>query len=190
MNTNLLNNRINQRLTDAEFATIKQAIKDLRNLMPFLTGLTLEERKRLAKMYKANRLFVEDAVEVARDNPEILPAYISAEELENDYVLFQQLDEILFPLAQLTEKVRDTQMLAGSEGYQTGLALYRLTKIAAGAGMPGIDTAYDKLRARFDGQGNFGENEDDDETDDTNKKDNTDDTDNTNNSDQDPKDNA
>lgn len=151
--SNLGNNRVSANLTPEDFNAVKQAIQEIGYRMPFLIGLTLEERKKLAKINRSNKLFVADAVDVARENPTVLPYYLTVEELEKDFSLFQQLNEILLPLEQLYEKVRDTQILAGSEAYQTSLVLYKLTRVAAEAGLPGMDTAHAKLKVRFDGQG-------------------------------------
>lgn len=153
---NLGNNRISASLNPDDFNAVKQAIQEIRNRMPFLLGVTLEERKKMLKINRANKLFVADAIEVARENPEVLPYYLTVAELEKDFTLFQQLNELLFPLEQLFERVRDTQMLAGSEAYQTSLVLYKLTRVAAEAGMPGMDTAHAKLKVRFEGQGQQG----------------------------------
>lgn len=158
---NIGNNRVSANLQPDDFNAIKQAIQEIRNRMPFLLGLTLEERKKLAKINRSNKLFVSDAIEVARENPEVLPYYLTVHELEQDFTLFQQLSELLFPLEQLYERVRDTQMLAGSEAYQTSLVLYKLTRVAAEAGMPGMDTAHAKLKVRFEGQGPQGNTEED-----------------------------
>ena len=54
---------------------------------------------------------------------------------------------------QLLEKIEDTQLLAGSEAYVSGLAFYKLVSAAAEAGVPGADAVSDLLRARFAGQG-------------------------------------
>lgn len=157
--SNLGNNRVSANLNPDDFNAVKQAIQEIRNRMPFLLGLTVEERKKMLKINRTNKLFVADAIEVARENPEVLPYYLTVDELEKDFTLFQQLNELLFPLEQLYERVRDTQMLAGSEAYQTSLVLYKLTRVAAEAGMPGMDTAYAKLRVRFEGQGQQGNGE-------------------------------
>ncbi|HMO39144.1 MAG TPA: hypothetical protein PKC76_05985 [Saprospiraceae bacterium] len=156
---NLGNNRISASLTPEDFSAVKQAIQEIGYRMPFLLGLTIEERRKLAKMSRSNKLFVADALDVARENPTVLPYYLTFEELEKDYVLFQQLNEILLPLEQLYERVRDTQIMAGSEAYQTSLTLYKLTKVAADAGMPGMDSAHAKLKVRFEGQGSQGSTE-------------------------------
>ncbi|MFN7119116.1 MAG: hypothetical protein ACK4TA_20125 [Saprospiraceae bacterium] len=159
MSQNLGNNRISANLNPDDFNAVKQALYEIRSRMPFLLGLTLEERKKLPKISRSNKLFVEDALEVARQNPEVLPYYLPVHELEKDFQLFQQLSEILFPLEQLYEKVRDTQIMAGSEAYQASLVMYKLTRVAAEAGMPGMDTAHAKLKLRFEGQGPQGGSE-------------------------------
>lgn len=159
MSQNIGNNRVSASMSSDDFNAVKQAIQEIRNRMPFLLGLTLEERKKLPKISRSNKLFVEDSLSVARENPEMLPYYLPVQELENDYQLFQQLSELLFPLQQLFERVQDTQMLAGSEAYQTSLVLYKLTRVAAEAGIPGMDTAYAKLKVRFEGQGPQGGSE-------------------------------
>ncbi len=154
---NITNNRVSASMSPEDFNAVKQAIQEIRYRMPFLLGLTVEERKKLPKISRSNKLFVSDSVEVVRENQEVMPYYLTNGELEKDYVLFQQLGEILFPLQQLFERVRDTQILAGSEAYQTSLVVYKLVRVAAEAGMPGMDTAYAKLKVRFEGQGSSGE---------------------------------
>jgi hypothetical protein len=57
----------------------------------------------------------------------------------------------------LSEKISDTQMLAGSEAYITSLAAYRMFEGAAKAGMAGADSVYDELKQHFAGQGGSGE---------------------------------
>ncbi|MBK7874135.1 MAG: hypothetical protein IPJ74_27555 [Saprospiraceae bacterium] len=66
---NIGNNRVSASLNPDDFNAIKQAIQEIRNRMPFLLGLTLEERKKLAKINRSNKLFVGDAIEVARKTP-------------------------------------------------------------------------------------------------------------------------
>ncbi len=151
--TNIGNNRVNARLNSDDVTAIKQAIQEISYRMPFLLGLTLEGRKKFVKINRSNKLFVADALEVARENPSVLPYYLTVNDLENDYILFLQLNEILLPLEQLYEKGRDTQIMAGSEAYQTSLVLYKLTRVAAEAGMPGMDTGHARLKVRFEGQG-------------------------------------
>ena len=43
---------------------------------------------------------------------------------------------------QLTEKIRDTRMLCGSEAYVSSLSAYRFFEAAALAGVAGADAVY------------------------------------------------
>jgi hypothetical protein len=54
-----------------------------------------------------------------------------------------------FPLSQLSEKLDDTTMEAGSEAFSAALVFYNAVKAAAKAGVPGMKVVADDLQARF-----------------------------------------
>ena len=150
---NILNNRISTVLNVETTEKIKTNLKDLNDNLNFLIGLTTEERMKLPKIDGSNRLFVQDALKVMKQNASILPNFVNVEELEKDFILYEQLDSILSAINQLQEKLRDTQMLAGSEAYSSALMAYRMFQMAADAGMAGMDSVVDDLKQRFAGQG-------------------------------------
>lgn len=143
------NNRISAVMTDQMIGQVKTAFQDLNAAMPFLIGLNTDERVTLPKMSTINKGFVEDALNVIVNNQNLFPNYINIEELKKDLALYSQLDEILTIGMQFIEKVRDTQMLAGSEAYVAALSVYRMTEAASKAGIPGGDTIYNQLAERF-----------------------------------------
>ena len=150
---NIVNQRLSAEITDAELAEVKHYLAKIGNLLPFLTGLTVTERMELPKISVANKIFVEDVVTVANNNPHLVPNFISAPEMKKDLALYKQLDDILTEVNQLQEKLRDTQMLAGSEAYSSSLMTYKMIGMGADAGVPGADSLYDQLKQRFAGQG-------------------------------------
>ena len=150
---NIQNNRISAGISPADIQDILAAIDTIANKMPFLIGLTAEERKTLPKINRQNKLFVDDALQACSNNAGLLPNYISVAEMQKDYDLYRSLEQVLQPLAQLYEKVRDTQTLAGSESFSSALMVYRMFQMAAGVGMPGMDTIVAQLAERFAGQG-------------------------------------
>jgi len=147
---NLNSNRIDVIMTDAELLAAKTKFAALEASLPFLIGLTPEERRSLPKINVSNKVFVEDAMMHIRNTPGVLPAYVDVAKLEKDFKLFGQLDELLGLAKRITEKIQDTVMLAGSESYVTTLTAYRLFGAAALAGIPGADTAHSHLQTRFD----------------------------------------
>lgn len=138
--SNLTNNRINTTATAAQITAVKTALQTINTNLPFLIGLTKEERIALPAIDVNNKAFAEDAISAGLNNATLIPAYVSVATMQNDMTLFNQLDEIAGIVNQLLEKIEDTKLLAGSEAYVSALTLYRLFGAAAEAGVPGSDT--------------------------------------------------
>jgi len=151
--SNLLNNRVNTVATAAQITAVKAAFQTILTNMPFLVGLTTDERKTLNAIDVNNKAFTEDALAAAVNNPTLVPGYLSVPNLQSDLTLFTQLDEISGLANQLCERVEDTRMLAGSEAYNVALSLYKSFGSAADAGVIGADSIVDKLKTRFASSG-------------------------------------
>jgi hypothetical protein len=153
---NIANNRLSITATAAQITAVKTALQTIQTNLPFLLGLTMEERVTLPKINVANKAFTEDAINAMLNNPTMLPAYFNVAEMQKDITLYSQLDELLLLVNQLAERISDTQLLAGSEAYVSALAAYRNFEAAASAGVSGADTIYDALKTRFASQGGSG----------------------------------
>lgn len=150
---NLTNNRINTSATAAQITAVKTALQTIAANLPFLVGLTTEERIALPAINVSNKAFTEDAINAGINNPALIPSYVSVANMQNDLLLFSQLDEIIGITKQLLEKLEDTQLLAGSEAYTSALTLYKLFGSASEAGVAGSDAIVAQLKQRFAGQG-------------------------------------
>lgn len=146
---NLENNRISYVLSEEKKTRISDLLKQLNDEFDFAIGLTNEERRELPKINKSNKLFVQDAIAASQENAEIFPNYIQPEEVKKDFNLYEDTDPILLAIEALYYKVRDTQMLAGSEAYSSSLMIYRMFKSAADSGIPGTQAIYNSLKERF-----------------------------------------
>ncbi len=151
--SNLFDNILNITLTEAQISQFREGIIQAENGVPFLVGITKVQRMTIPKIAEGNLNFVQDSLNAMQDNTDMLPAYMNNDNLATDLTLYQQLDPLVQLVGQLYEKLRDTQMLAGSEAYISALAFYRMVEAAAKAGLPGADTVYEQLRQRFEGQG-------------------------------------
>src|SRR5438270_8919793 len=121
-------NRISATLSDADKQAVLSAIQTIRQKLPFLVDLTPEERHALPKMGDKSRAFVEQALNVAEQNEDILPRSFDVAEMRRDVELIQALDPLLPALAQLQELVEDTYIAVGSEAYTAALAVYQYAK--------------------------------------------------------------
>lgn len=140
-------NRISAALSQADRQAVLDAVNTIRTKLPFLVDLSPEERRSLPRMGDKSRGFVAQALEVATQNPDILPRSFDVEEMRKDVELLGALAPILAALAQLNELVDDTVMAVGSEAYASALLVYQFAR-AAGKGSA-LDTALDGMAQRF-----------------------------------------
>jgi len=99
------------------------AIATIKQKLPFLTDLSLEERRTLPKMGDKSRAFVNKAVEVATQNPDFLPRAFDVDEMRCDVTLFEAMQPIVLAPTQLQELADDTRVAVGSEAYMAGIGL-------------------------------------------------------------------
>lgn len=147
--SNLTNNRINIVMTPTEVTDVKNAINTINTTIGFSVSLTTEERSSLPKINVANKAFTEDAINALANNSSLFPSYLDVTQMQNDFKLYTQLDELATILRQTLERIEDTRILAGSEAYVAALSVYKLVSAASSAGVQGTDTIYEQLRERF-----------------------------------------
>ncbi|BBD55939.1 hypothetical protein [Planktothrix agardhii] len=143
----MTDNRISANLTPEDVAAIQAAILTIKEKLPFLVGLTKEERISMLKLGDKSRAFVQKTMELVKQNQDFLPRSFDIEEMEKDVELYNDLYPVLLSLHQLNELVEDTLMVVGSEAYAAALVAYRYAKEAnLGAGLDGV---LDNIGRRF-----------------------------------------
>ena len=136
-------------MTAAEVDAVMQAIQTIKQKMPFLLALTGEERRALPQPGDRGRAFIGKALEVATQNPSILPGFFSLEELRKDVELGNTLQPILMSLTQLQGMIEDTARVASSEAYTGALNVYSYAKASgSAAALGGAVEELGKLFAR------------------------------------------
>ena len=93
--------------------------------------------------------FVEKSHAYASENPSFVPKYLQMDDFDIDYADACDLWALYTRVRQLEEGLADTQMIAGSEAYQTALVFYNSVKTAASNGVPGTKAVYEELKKRF-----------------------------------------
>ncbi|SDX64895.1 hypothetical protein [Hymenobacter psychrophilus] len=146
----------NQFSQDIPAAALKQAqtaLDDFRTAIEqYLHALTPDERRTMLRMADKTVAFVQKTADYAANTPAFVPTFVSVPELTQDLKGVQQLTPLYQQLAQLTELMDSTVMLAGSEAYGAALTIYKNIKFMAENKQPGAQTAYDDLKQRFPGR--------------------------------------
>lgn len=140
-------NRIDATLSQADTTAVMDAISTIRTKLPFLLDLTVDERRTLPKMGDKSRTFVSQALEVAKQNQDLLPRSFDLDEMTRDVELANALQPVMMALTQLQELVEDTYMQVGSEAYTAALLVYQYAR--AGGHGEALDGLLDALGQRF-----------------------------------------
>jgi hypothetical protein len=134
---------------------LKEALTKLNEintlLSPYELQLTPDERRSMLVMGDKTLGFVEKAYEFAVQNPTLVPAFINMAEFTIDKNDATGLRTLHNTAQQVVEGIADTEMVAGSEAYQTALVIYNSVKIAAAQDVLGAKAVYEELKKRFPG---------------------------------------
>jgi len=143
-------NLVSVKISTELLAEIRDLLTQLdTKLGTVVIALSPEQKKSLPKI--SNRLlpFVNKVVGYIGTNPEIVPSFVSVEEMKIDVAAVNTLTEIINRLNQIVEPLNDTIILSGSEAYQAGLKIYGNVKALAKANVLGAQTILDDLKVFF-----------------------------------------
>ena len=140
---------INQALDEATREGLLQQINSLATQWPHTVLIPEGQKRRLAKMGSRTRPFVEDAIKLAAENPDILPRSHDPATLRAKLGTVENLRAVHMALQQVTEKFRDTLTVAGAELYEDARLVYTIAK--TGARPSGLVAARQQLAQRFKG---------------------------------------
>lgn len=137
----------NPSLGDAEADSVITTLGQLKQQMPFLVGLTREERQKLPKVGPSTRSFVTDALTTAQANPGLVPRSLDLDQLRSRADTLANLGEIKRALTQMLEQVDDTEVRLASEVYGVARTVYAVMKTPAA--VPGLKDRQTRLSQRF-----------------------------------------
>lgn len=123
-------NRIDAKLTKENQKAVLQALADIREQLPFLLELPPAEKNKLPKLGTKSRAFVDEALRLAEEAPDLIPDDFDLEDLERDLALYDNLQPLIFAVMQLQDLLLSTTTAAGSDAYSAALAIYEKAKAA------------------------------------------------------------
>jgi len=140
-------------LSAADKAAIKQKVQDILAILmasgTTIINLTQEERRSLPKMGNKRYAFVKRLIQAVNENLSHIPSSYNVPALEQDFLGFDDLNEIRIPVMQMLEKISDTQLGAGTEANKAALKGKELLE-AANRDNPGLDDVVSELQEFFD----------------------------------------
>jgi glycerol-3-phosphate cytidylyltransferase-like family protein len=125
------------------------------NLPPIV--ITDEERSSFNAISVDNKIFVDEVINELQNNPNLnLDGFFNPAFIVNDRDLFEQAETIESRMENVLNLVRDIKRMVGHESYGSGTGTYGMIAVMARNGMLGAQESYERLKARFAGQGGNG----------------------------------
>ena len=143
----MVENKVSVVLTSEQQAQIHSGLDELLTQLAWTVTLTPEDRKRRLKASSGTEAFLNSALQLGQQHPEILPRGLDMEEMNKDVLTRSYLLGVRAKLAELLTRVEDTMMVCGSEAFHAGLHVYSAAR-CYGKGM-GMDTQLEDLEKRF-----------------------------------------
>jgi len=139
-------------IPEADLKDCKAAIAVLKaKLMPHLVVLTPVERQELPKVGEKTASFVEKGSEYAQKYSDLAPVYLDVAALMEDIATVRLTRSLVQDLDRILQALSDTLMAAGADALQAVLIFYGSSREAMKQKVPGAETVYNDLSARFPG---------------------------------------
>lgn len=122
------------------------AISDLQMQMNFLVQLTPKEKQNHYRLGKKSFVFFTKAVELARQNPALIPPYFNQAEFEKDVQDHQFMSDVLVQITQLQAAIKDTVIALEQESVRAALTFYKFCLTASTQNYVGAHEALAQLK--------------------------------------------
>ena len=124
----------------------------IKALAPYVVALTPAQRHKLAKSGNKTFSFIDKAMKYAQQNPDLLPGFVTAEEMKQNMDNYTVMLGLLQVATQISSSLSDTTMQGSSDSYSLSLDFYNSAKQGAKKNIPNAKDIYKNLSARFPGR--------------------------------------
>ncbi len=148
MNENLIKGSINT----TDLKTVNDAIAlCMTTLKPYLLDtITKETLDTMQKLGDRSESFVRKCIELAEQEPDLVPGYIQVNDAKEDLLLFDQLRQMEASLKQMTNWVSTNKVLAGAEAFDFANDQYASFRFLAKNNHPKAKEAFETLQSRYE----------------------------------------
>ena len=135
---------IDAAVSAADLQAVKDAFALIGQKLPFLTSLTVEERRAIFKVGPGSLAFVQNTLTAAQNFPQVLPSSFDKAAFQQDVALFGLLTELTTVAESLTSQIDDTRMGVGGEAMRAATQVYKLLQASEDT-VPGLKPVVEQL---------------------------------------------
>jgi len=139
---------IDASISTADLQAIRDAFATIKQKLPFLVSLTVDERKATFKAGPNSLSFVQNALSAAQNYKDILPPSFDLAEFQRDVDLFAAMTELNTDSESLNSQIDDTRLAVGGEAMKEATQVYKFAQASAET-TPGLKPIVEQLGERF-----------------------------------------
>ena len=134
-------------ISDAAVQALVGHLEQFERATPGLVALDADTRRAVTKMGGKSEAFVRQALMALDQNREVVPPALQLDEALADLRALDQIRPLRQRLAQLLERLEDTEMALGSDAMAAALEGYALLRVSGKS--RGLDGLREALSTRF-----------------------------------------
>ena len=141
-------NLISAEISAADALAVEQLLTQVKEKLPFLLTLSPEQRQYLTKSGNTYKPFIDKALEVINQYPQIFLELFDKEEFKRDADLVKTLEPILLKMKSLTDALEDTVTALKSDSMVAALEVYSNVQ-GSKAKVPELNIVFDEMKVFF-----------------------------------------
>lgn len=155
--SNFNENRLNLVFPAADITFINTSLNGILAKMPANSSLSADQRDSYNAISVENKVFCEECLsEALSTGTGIVSSYVNLANFGNDLTLNNQMASLEGTVSNLLQRIQDIRRVTGHEGFKVGNVIYGDYARAAEMGIDNAKAGYDRLKVRYDAQGNGG----------------------------------
>jgi hypothetical protein len=111
--------------------------------------LSPAERRRLVSAGVKNYGLIDKAYDIARDNPDFLPPFLSAQEIWQDMHDFEEVRQLVMVLEKFLQLANECMLVRGNQCFRDAIRVYGALKEMAKNNVPGAKPLFESLMSFF-----------------------------------------
>ena len=136
-------------LTRNLITRLEQLMDDFIDEQQVSANLTPTDRRRLVGVGVRNNGFIDKAFDIARDNPQFMPAHFDVSTLNWNMRELEDFRQLMFVLQQFTQLASNAFLIQADSCYRDALRIYSSLQEQARNRVPGADPLFRALQTFF-----------------------------------------
>ena len=124
----MLETHLTMTISPAQVEAVLVNLKTITDSLPELIELNTDQRKSMAHYSDKDLGFIQKAMQIAEQHPEIFPSSFKLESMQRDVTALQELNTLLHAVDLLSAKFQDSRFAAGNQSLSQARTVYQFVK--------------------------------------------------------------